>query len=62
VTVALQLFPVDPIEELSLFDGLDFAALDGDGDGVVAIGPGDAAHNFLRRTLQSHVHYAAVGR
>lgn len=60
--VALQLFPVDPIEELSLFDGLDFAALDGDGDGVVAIGPGDAAHNFLRRTLQSHVHYAAVGR
>ena len=62
VTVALQLLPVDPIDDLSLFDGLDFAALDADGDGAVAIGPGDDAHNFLRRTLQSHVHYAAVGR
>jgi len=60
--VAVQLLPVDPIEGLSLFDGLDFAALDADGDGVVAIVPGDPAHNFLRRTLQSHVHYAAVER
>jgi len=60
--VALQLWPVDPVAGASLFDGLDFAALDGDGDGVAAIEPGDAAHNFLRRTLQSHVYYAAVGR
>ncbi len=60
--VVLQLFPIDPIEGLSLFDGLDFAALDGDGDGVVAIVPGDDAHNFLRRTVQSHVHYGAVER
>lgn len=62
VVVAIQLLPVDPIEGLSLFDGLDFAALDPDGDGVVAIVPGDDAHNFLRRTVQSHVHYDAVDR
>ncbi|MBA3549559.1 MAG: hypothetical protein H0T76_24040 [Nannocystis sp.] len=60
--VVLQLFPVDPVEGLSLFDGLDFAALDADGDGLVAIVPGEDAHNFLRRTLQSHVHYGAVER
>ena len=60
--VALQLFPIDPTEGLSLFDGLDFAVLDADGDGVVAIVPGEDAHNFLRRTVQSHVHYGAVAR
>lgn len=60
--LAIQLLPVDPIEGFSLLDGLDFAALDPDGDGVVAIVPGDEAHNFVRRTLQSHVHYKAVAR
>lgn len=60
--IAIQLVPVDPIEGFSLFDGLDFAALDLDGDGVVTIVPGDEAHNFVRRTVQSHVHYGAVDR
>lgn len=60
--LAVQLVPVDAIDGLSLFDGLDFAALDPDGDDVVAISPGDAAHNFLRRTVQSHVHYSVVDR
>lgn len=61
-TVALQFLPTDPVEEASLFDGLDFDALDDDGDGEVTIAPGDAAHNILRRLLQSHAHYAAVAQ
>jgi len=61
-SISIQLVPVDPIDGFSLFDGLDFAALDPDGDGVVTIVPGDAAHNFVRRTVQSHVHYGAVDR
>lgn len=61
-TIALKIEPVDAIEGLSLFDGLDFAALDVDDDDEVAIVPGDDAHNFVRRTVQSHVHYEAVAR
>lgn len=53
----LQMITRDPIEGLTLFDGLDFAALDGDADGTVAIVPGDAAHNIFRRVLTSHVFY-----
>jgi len=45
-----------------VFDGLDFAALDPGSDDVVAIMPGDEAHNFLRRTLQLHVLYGVVDR
>lgn len=58
--IEVQFLPTDPVEAKSLFDGLDFAALDPDGDGVVSIAPGDEAHNILRRTLQSHVHYNAT--
>lgn len=60
--IEFQFLPRDPIEGKSLFDGLDFAALDDDADGSVSIGPGDEAHNILRRTLQSHVHYNASPR
>ena len=60
--IEFQFLPTDPIEGKSLFDGLDFAALDDDADGSVSIGPGDEAHNILRRTLQSHVHYNASPR
>lgn len=56
----LQMIAHDPIENLTLFDGLDFAALDDDGDGAVAIVPGDAAHNIFRRAIQSHVFYYVV--
>lgn len=61
-TLGIQFLPTDPVEAKSLYDGLDFEALDGDGDGVVDIVPGDEAHNILRRTVQSHVHYDAVPR
>jgi hypothetical protein len=42
---------------LHLYDGLDFGALDDDGDGQLAIQPGSPAHNLLRRTLQQHDHW-----
>lgn len=58
--IVVRFLLTDPVEGTSLFDGLDFAALDSDGDGVVSIGPGDEAHNILRRTLQAHVHYSAT--
>lgn len=58
-TIAFQLEPTDPVEMKSMFDGLDFAALDDDADGVVTIEPGSEAANVFRRTLQSHIHYQA---
>jgi len=58
--IELQFLPTDPVEGASLFAGVDFAALDPDGDGVVSIGPGDEAHNIVRRALQTHVHYNAT--
>lgn len=57
-TLRLQLAARDEATGVSLFDGLDFIALDGDGDGAVQIVPGDDAHNVARRALQSHVFYA----
>ncbi len=57
--IALRLVPTDTIEGKSLFDGVDFAALDADADASVDHLPGDLAHNLLRRSLQSHVHYEA---
>jgi len=57
-TLVLRLLAVDPSTEAdTLFDGIDFATLDADGDGVVTIRPGDAAHNILRRRLQVHDHW-----
>lgn len=60
--IELQLVPTDPEEGKSLFDGIDFATLEPGDDGTAAIVPGDVAHNLLRRTLQSHVHYNATPR
>ncbi len=55
--LGLRLDLTDPVEGDTLFQRLDFGALDEDGDGEVAIRPGDSAHNTLRRTLQDHDHY-----
>ena len=60
--IELQLVPTDPEEGTSLFDGIDFSTLEPGTDGIAAIAPGDVAHNLLRRTLQSHVHYNATPR
>jgi hypothetical protein len=56
-TLALTAYTVDPSEGDTLFDGLDFGALDDDGDGQVAIGPGQEAHNVLMKTLVRHDHW-----
>ncbi|MDI7268823.1 MAG: hypothetical protein QME96_12600, partial [Myxococcota bacterium] len=62
-TLVLRLLPVDPTAEAdTLLDGIDFEALDADGDGEVRIAPGDAAHNVLRRRLQSHDHWDVAAR
>lgn len=58
-SIGLQLEATDPVEMKSMFDGLDFAALDEDADGQVDIAPGSEAHNIFVRTIQSHVHYNA---
>lgn len=52
----------DPALPKTLFDGLDFAALDPDGDGQVALMPGQDAHNVLRRTIQVHDFYVFSNR
>lgn len=58
--LAIQLLVQDPFEEDSLFDGIDFAMLDEDGDHVVVIEPGTEAYNRLRRSTQAHDHYAVA--
>lgn len=56
-TLGLQLTPVDPFEGSTLLDGIDLAPLDGDGDGAIAIEPGQTAHNQIRRLLGAHDYY-----
>lgn len=57
----LRLETVDPSEGDTLFDDLDFAALDADGDGALHIGPDiaevEGAYHAFRRTFQTHDHY-----
>lgn len=53
-TIGVAAVVKDPYEPDTLFDGIDFGALDADGDGVVAIAPGEAAHNILRREIIVH--------
>lgn len=55
--------PTDPLEGDTLFDGVDFAALDADGDGELELSP-DApdgpmldAYASVRRTFLTHDHY-----
>lgn len=56
----------DPYEGDTLFDGLDFGALDVDGDGSVTLGEGASeeslvdAYNLLRRTFQTHDHFTML--
>jgi hypothetical protein len=59
----LRLSPLDPLEMDTLFDGVDFAALDADGDGSIQITPDVsdeatvAAYNTIRRAFQTHDHF-----
>jgi hypothetical protein len=60
--IGLKPLTQDPALPKTLFDGLDFAALDPDGDGMVALMPGQDAHNVLRRTIQIHDFYVFSNR
>lgn len=56
--------PADELEGDTLFDGVDFATLDGDGDGTISITEGAAdaatedAYNRIHRAFQSHDHFS----
>jgi hypothetical protein len=58
--LGLELFTRDPIEGDTIFDGLDFALLDDDGDHEVVIAPDSDAYNLLRRSTQAHDHYGVA--
>lgn len=51
---------LDPVEGDTLFDGMDFLALDDDGDGAWTLSPdtSNEIYNTFRRTLLSHDHYS----
>ena len=57
----LRFVTIDPLEQDTVLDGIDFVALDADGDGQVQIAPDDAdmeeAYNTFRRTFQTHDHF-----
>jgi hypothetical protein len=63
IRLEVRLLTRDPLEGDSLFDGVDFIALDGDGDGQLAIEPEAEqqslveAYNKLRRALLTHDHF-----
>ncbi len=62
-SLGLRLLLLDPVEGDTLFDGIDFAALDADQDGALALDPASAdpavsdAYDLLRRTFQTHDHF-----
>lgn len=58
LAIAVQL--TDPYGEATVFDGLDFAALDPDGDGRIDGTPDSPLVNRLRRALQTHDHYGSI--
>lgn len=61
-SIGLQLATEDPYEGGTLFDDVDFAAIEVDADGITRIAPGQATHNQLRRLFGSHDFYFVVAR
>lgn len=63
-TLAFRFEPLDDLEGDTLFDTVDFVALDTDADGELLIAPDLAevedAYNALRRTFQTHDHFRVV--
>lgn len=59
-TLGLAFFPTDPNEQDTAFDGVDFFTLPMTPAGGIEIRPGSAAHNILRRALQTHDHYGVL--
>ena len=62
-SLAFEFHPVDDLEGDTFFDGVDFEALDQDGDGELTLGEGEtdaeleAVYNLIRRIFQTHDHY-----
>lgn len=56
-TLGLRMQLVDPYEGDTVFDNLDFATLDDDGDGAIVVAPGTDSYNLLLKQLQVHDHY-----
>lgn len=61
-SLGLTLYTRDPYEGDTVFDGIDFQALDDDGDGHVVFAPDTEAYNRLRRNLQIHDNYWVTPR
>jgi hypothetical protein len=61
-SIGLEIATIDPFEDDTLFDGLDWGALDDDGDGAVEVRPDQESHNRLRRLFQAHDYYYATPR
>lgn len=60
VQIGVKLFTIDPFENDTIFDGIDFSTIDLDGDGNANIRPGDAAHNLMFKDLISHDQWFVV--
>lgn len=60
-TLAIQFLPTDPYENDTPFDGVDFFTLP-ETAGTLEVRPGSAAHNVIRRAIQTHDHYAVVAK
>jgi hypothetical protein len=57
-TLAIGFVAVDPNEQDTAFDGVDFFA--DSSTGSIEIRPGSVPHNIIRRTIQTHDHYGVV--
>jgi hypothetical protein len=58
-TLAIEFYPTDPFEHDTPFDAVDFFSLP-ETSGAIEIVPGSAAHNIIRRAIQTHDHYGVV--
>jgi hypothetical protein len=59
-TLAIQFFAIDPFEDDTAFDGVDyFQGVTGD---AIQIRPGDVAHNIIRRVIATHDHFGVTAR
>ena len=61
-TLAIGFQPIDPAEQDTAFDGVDFFALPEAPDGGIEIRPGSPAHNIIRRAIQTHDHYSVIAQ
>ena len=56
--IALQ--TIDPFENDTLFDGVDFGAVPTDTSGTAVITPGQDAHNYMMKDLISHDQWMVI--